>query len=448
MNPVRYKLESLDINPNYIGKKAYRVVANLQENGFDGYLVGGCVRDLLLGRCPKDFDIATNASPEQVRSIFPRSRIIGRRFKIVHVRFGREVIEVTTYRADPGKHDNDNRHLTESGRILRDNVYGTLEQDALRRDFTINALYCDPVKGEVLDFLNGIQDVEQRKLTIIGNAENRFTEDPVRILRVLRFNAKLDLVIGADIISAMEKYAGMLLEVPTARLFDEVIKLFHHGHALESWQEIKRYNLVKLLFPQTSELLDSNRHPRFEEMIVYALENTDLRISQNKPVIASFFFAVLLWAPFKIERDKLLERGLHVIDADKLAGETVFKRSNQRVATPRRVSMPSIEMWEMQAMLEHRRPKHINRILGSRRFRAAYDLMLLRGKIGEVSNEFTEWWTRIQEVDQHAAQQMIDKLPGYPKQKRNEKSQKIKKKAKKKSGRRNRHVYARNNHHA
>lgn len=420
LTQVHYHTNDLAFDRSWISDAALQVVGALQEAGFDGYLVGGCVRDLLLQRHPKDFDITTDASPEQIKRLFRRARIIGRRFKLVHVRFGREVIEVATYRAKPGgakarksQSGAAVKPVSERGRVVDDNVFGTIEQDATRRDFTINALYYDPSRELVVDFLGGVKDARKNILRMIGDATERFTEDPVRMLRVLRFRAKLGLTLESGLEPAIANCLELLEDVPAARLFDEVLKMFHHGHALKSWNELCGHNLAEKLFPMTAAVIaqvgDQCEDKSAADLIGIAMENTDQRVGQGKPVIAAFLFAVLLWRPFQEEfarRQPDTPPG----EAVWTAGDSVFARQSMRVAVPRRVSAAVVEIWEMQFGLEARRPRAVPRLLASRRFRAAYDFLMLRRRVDEVEEELARWWTDIQESSPEQQQQLIEGL--------------------------------------
>ncbi len=421
MSQVTYHTNDLAFDRGWISAAALQVVSDLQAAGFDGYLVGGCVRDLLLHRKPKDFDITTDASPEQVRGLFRRSRIIGRRFKLVHVRFGREVIEVATYRAKPGGakgrgasggavNAGGRKPFSERGRVVDDNVFGTIEQDAARRDFTINSLYYDPNRELVLDFLGGVKDLRKNTLRMIGDATERFTEDPVRMLRALRFRAKLGLALEARLEPAIADCLSLLDDVPAARLFDEALKMFHHGHALASWDELCSHNLVEKLFPLSAAMLAQPDGAAAEELILMALKNTDQRVHQGKPVISAFLFAVLLWMPFVRELARQRQLGRPRNEAIWIAADIVFGQQSRRVAVPRRVSAAVVEIWEMQFRLESRQPRAVENLLISRRFRAGYDFLVLRQRIGEVEAQLAQWWTDIQECDPQHQQEMVERL--------------------------------------
>ena len=409
---MQYASFDLGFDRSMVSKGSLDVVSKLREAGYDGYLVGGCVRDLLLGVTPKDFDVTTNATPEQVKSVFPRGRIIGRRFKIVHVRYGREIVEVSTYRAAPKPIKKSwfgfrsRKSAQGSGRIRDDNVFGTLEDDVMRRDFTVNAIYYDPVDESVLDFVDGVGDAGAGRLSMIGDVSQRFIEDPVRMLRVIRFEAKLDLAVDENIRTLLVQHVGLLSDVPPARLFDEVLKLFHHSYGVATWMLLKHYGVLNVLFPLCFE----RDEPHNEAMILAALENTDRRISQGKPVIPSFLFAALLWWPFKEKYDNLLGQGVPGNEAIWVAADDIFATQSRRVSVPRRVSTPAIEIWSLQARLEQRRPRVIDRLLENRRFRAAYDFMLLRQVNGEVDESLARWWTEIQELGFTERRKMIRAL--------------------------------------
>ncbi len=397
------------IDPANLSRAAVLITRDLREAGYEALLVGGCVRDLLLGYSPKDYDIATNATPEQVRQVFRRARIIGRRFKIVHVRVGREVIEVTTYRRAP--EDEDGIALAKSGRILEDNVYGDLDSDAQRRDFTVNALYYDPVSNEGIDHVDGLDDLEQRLLRMIGDPGKRFSEDPVRILRAIRFMAKLGFEIESETESALRKSVTLLRGVPAARLFDEVLKLFHHGHGELTARLLNRYGVFKILFPVLkTELPD--RSEEIPQIITHALRNTDKRVKQDKPVIAAFLFAAFLWPAAQKRCSVLIESGTPPIEALQRACDDVVADECKVVAIPRRVSAVVREIWELEYRLRERRPRSIQGILENRRFRAAYDFLLLRCEIDDGDAELADWWRRIQVVDDATRHEMIGKLRG------------------------------------
>lgn len=411
----RYSAESLGIELSEVSEGAMLVCQTLQKHGYDGYLVGGCVRDWMLGLHPKDFDVATNATPEQIRPLFKRARIIGRRFKLVHVHHKREMIEVATYRASPGEETSHLHKQSQSGRVLRDNVYGSLLEDARRRDFTINALYMDPVAKQVIDFQGGVEDIQNRHLELIGDPDKRFAEDPVRMLRALRFKAKLGFDIPKKLDALIEKHQHHFEEVSNARLFDETFKLFHHAHAVESWHTLCEHDFLSILFPLTEDAIEHDE--MVEDFILRALENTDRRVGQEKPVIPAFFFAVILWHAYLRERNQNpgLPSGREGVYR---AAENVFRKQYPVIAIPKRVSSVIIEIWDMQWHLEQRRVKSIDGLLENRRFRAAYDFLLLREAIGEIGDEIPHWWTRIQNENSAGKREMVQALPRPQNQRR------------------------------
>lgn len=384
------------IDPASISAAAVNVVRRLREGGFGAYIVGGAVRDLMLGGHPKDFDVATNATPEQVRSLFRGARIIGRRFQIVHVRMGREIIEVTTYR---GHHDSDDAKPTTSkqsdkGLLLRDNVYGTLEEDAARRDLTVNALYYDPDAETVLDQMDGAADINARQVRIIGDPATRYREDPVRMLRVLRFSAKLQFDIDTETADAIALCGPLLSEIPAARLFDEFLKLFMAGYARSTFLLLCQYDLLRYLAPEAADLIA--REARYKQLVTLAMESTDRRVRDDRPVTPAFLLATLLWPAVQTRAAALVHAGDSPNQAFNSAGQQVTAETCLHMAIPKRFSMPMRDMWELQPKLERRLPKRIKDLLANRRFRAAYDLLLLRESSGEALDNSGDFWTEQQ----------------------------------------------------
>lgn len=390
-------------------RHAVSIVERLQSAGYQAYLVGGCVRDLLLGIVPKDFDVATSATPEQVRAQFRNARVIGRRFKLVHIQFGREIIEVATFRAHHPQEEEEasqvaSRH--ESGRILRDNVYGTLEDDAQRRDFTMNALYYDPVSERILDYANGVHDVRNRLIRLIGEPQQRYKEDPVRMLRAVRFAAKLDFGIEKHTATPIRGLAPMLRDIPAARLFEEVLKLFLNGNAEQTFEMLVDLQLFDPLFPESAHALEHN--PTYtHSLISQALVNTDLRVHQGKPVTPAFLFAALLWPALPPMALRLQERGMPPIPAMQEAAHLLISEQCQRVAIPKRFTIPIREIWDMQERLPRRSGKRADQLLDHPRFRAAYDFLLLRESAGEQTGGLGHWWTEYQEVNDSERRAMI-----------------------------------------
>ncbi|MFT4629739.1 MAG: poly(A) polymerase [Dinoroseobacter sp.] len=407
--PNTYSAKEAGINPQGISPNALRVVEGLQQAGYQAYLVGGCVRDLLLDKKPKDFDVTTDATPEQIKATFRNGRIIGRRFKIVHVRFGYEVIEVATFRANASDRDKVGSHeMTEGdqGQLLRDNVYGSIDEDVVRRDFTVNALYYDPVGDEILDFVDGITDLRNRKLISIGEPKQRFREDPVRMLRVIRFASKLDFEMESEAQEMIEEEGKLLSHVSSARLFEEVLKLFHGGAAFDTYMMLRKYGLFKYLFPFTDQGVSDDVIGMPER----ALQNTDKRIKASKPVIPAFLFACMMWDPVQADARILMTDGTPEAQAWRIAMNDCLRDQNQYVAVPRRLAEIVLDIWNIQFRLVKRNPRMVKTILNNRRFRAAYDFLLLRSALHEVDEEIGEWWTLIQEVDDVERDEMIVEL--------------------------------------
>ena len=402
--------DDVDIRTQDINENALQVIEGLQDAGFQAYLVGGCVRDLLLKTKPKDFDVSTDATPEQVKQIFRQnSRIIGRRFRIVHVRFGYEVIEVATFRADANDREQvSHQEMSEGdeGQLLRDNVYGTLEEDVVRRDFRANALYFDPIKGEIYDFMQGIEDIREKKLISIGDPQQRFVEDPVRMLRVIRFAAKLDFSMEPEALQMIEEQGRLLSNVSPARLFEEVLKLFHGGAAYETYLLLRKYGLFKYLFPFTDQLVADG----VEGMPERALQNTDKRVKEGKPVIPAFLFACMMWDPVRADARVLMEGGNPEPHAWRVAMGDGLRDQNQYVAVPKRLAEIILDIWNIHFRLIKRNPRMIKTSLNNRRFRAAYDFLLLRVDLHEVEQEIGDWWGKAQEVDKLGIEDMITEL--------------------------------------
>ncbi len=377
-----------------ISKSALKVLYRLKRSGYQAFLVGGGVRDLLLGLHPKDFDIATDAHPGQVRDLFRNCRLIGRRFRLAHIHFGPEIVEVATFRGSTG--NNDGSHKTDAaGRILRDNVYGTIEEDVWRRDFTANALYYNIDDFSLWDFVGGVDDINARVMRLIGDPEVRYREDPVRMLRAVRFAAKLGFEIAEESERPLPKFGPLLAEVPPARLFEEVLKLFMKGSALRCYELLRRYDLFRFLFPQTEQgLLES---AEYERLIQKALANTDERVNEDKPVTAVFLFAVMLWHPIVRRAEALAEEErLGRIASLHMATGQIAQEQQAHVSLPRRLVAPMREIVSLQPRFENRQRVRVNRLLNHPRFRAAYDLLLLRAEAGEVDKELATWWTRRQ----------------------------------------------------
>ncbi|WP_018609697.1 polynucleotide adenylyltransferase PcnB [Uliginosibacterium gangwonense] len=364
---------------------ARKVCAVLQEAGFKAYVVGGAVRDLIAGIKPKDYDVATNATPDEVRNLFRRSRIIGRRFRIVHVMSGPETIEVSTFRA---LHDEDTI-TDEHGRVLHDNVWGTIEEDATRRDFTVNALYYDPTTETVIDYHNGVADLQKKTLRMIGDPATRYREDPVRMLRAVRLAAKLGLSIDPAAKDPIPEMAVLLENVPAARLFDEMLKLLSSGYAVLCIKQLREENLHKGLLPLLDVILGQ---PQGEKFIWLALANTDARVRAGKPISPGFLFATLLWNEVLSNWNARKENGEYGQPALFAAMDEVLASQAEKLAITRRISADITEIWALQPRFDKRAGKAPYRLLEQARYRAGYDFLRLRAESGEIDMELPEWW--------------------------------------------------------
>ena len=391
------------ISRKQISDNALKVMYRLNNANHDAYLVGGAVRDLLLGGHPKDFDIATDATPEQVRALFSNSRIIGRRFQIVHVRFGREIIEVTTFRGHHPESDDTTQPKTSKsaksvksaeGMLLRDNVYGTVEEDALRRDLTVNALYYS-VKGfAVHDYCHAMDDLSNKVIRMIGEPAQRYREDPVRMLRVIRFAAKLGFQLHNDTAKPLKSMAELLYSIPSARLFDEVLKLFMSGHAVKTYQLLCEHQLFEKLFPQSDALKQQDAHA--QTLIEQAFANTDSRINEGKPVTPAFIYAALLWPSVREEIKNQDLQKMPPMAAFHEAANRVIQLQQQHTAIPKRFQIPMREIWELQLRLPKNGGNRAQKLFQHPRFRAAYDFLLLREQSGEIPSGLGDWWTEYQ----------------------------------------------------
>jgi poly(A) polymerase len=446
------------ISRSHISPNALRVLYKLRDAGFMAFLVGGCVRDLLIGLEPKDFDVATDALPEQVKRLFRNCRLVGRRFRLAHVFFGREIIEVATFRAasapsqgeeplpdadpedgeaaelddpqletesvgapvaaSPEPYANADADVTaermfdETGRILRDNVYGTIDADVWRRDFTANSLYYNISDFSVWDYCGGYEDIAARKLKLIGDPETRFREDPVRMLRAARFEAKLGFTIDAATAEPIERLSDLLGGVPPARLFDETLKLFLGGRGERSLEVLRRRGLLASLLPTVDAYLTAHPGSLVEKLLIQGLKNTDERVQADKPVTPTFLFALLLYGPIAGIIESTPHERWHELSTILDACDLAARQAQTNVAIPKRFSLGVREMFALQPRLEHPRGRRALRVLEHPRFRAAYDLLLLRAEHGLASQETADWWTRIQEVSAEERDQMADGLTG------------------------------------
>ncbi|MBZ4039823.1 polynucleotide adenylyltransferase PcnB [Lysobacter sp. 13A] len=397
--------DSHPVSRKDISSSALRVLYRLRDAGFDGYLVGGAVRDLIVGGHPKDFDIATNATPEEVRHLFRNCRLIGRRFRLAHVVFGREIIEVATFRAnvDDGSGD---REVHDGGRLLRDNVYGTIEEDAVRRDFTVNALYYAIEDFSVRDYVGGFEDAQNRLMRLIGDPETRYREDPVRMLRAVRLAAKLGFEIEAATAEPIPRLAGLLAEAAPARLFEECLKLFLSGHAVESFLRLEKHGLLPVLLPESAQALKANRSGALRRMLLEGLRGTDERVANDEPVSPAFLFALLLWPAYCRALATLQAQGMHAVEAQRRAADRVTVHQLQTIALPRRFSLPMQEIWLLQTRFSLRQRKRVFRLLSHPRFRAAFDFLSIRQAASPEHAEDIAFWreAQTQSGDELAAQ--------------------------------------------
>ncbi|UPG84394.1 polynucleotide adenylyltransferase PcnB [Luteibacter aegosomatis] len=389
--------EQHSISRKNISKAALRVLYRLHEAGFDAYLVGGAVRDLLLGGHPKDFDVATNATPDEVKGLFRNCRLIGRRFRLAHVVFGPEIIEVATFRGtgEEGGEGGD-RHIVD-GRIVRDNIWGTIEEDAVRRDFRVNALYYDIADFSVRDYVGGMQDLEDRSMRLIGDPEQRYREDPVRMLRAARLAAKLGFTIDRAAAAPFATLGNLLSEASPARLFDESLKLFLAGHGLKSFRMLEACGLLKFLFPATARALERGDEA-LRALVEQGLANTDARIAAGKSVTPAFLYAVLLWGEVRDQAHGWMAQGFDMNEAWQRAAVHVVAEQCQRVAIPRRFTFTMEEIWALQPRFEQIHRKRVFRLMSHPRFRAAFDFLLLRAHESPRMRELGEWWNHAQQL--------------------------------------------------
>ena len=430
LNNVRiYERDEHCISRRDISPQALKVLYGLGDAGYQAYLVGGSVRDLLLGNKPKDFDVATDATPEELKRLFRNSRIIGRRFKIVHIHYGREIIEVTTFRAHHTAlnefADRDDskgfRHLdsahSSSGMILRDNVYGSINEDALRRDFTVNALYYTVDQFRLLDFCTGMEDIERRQIRVIGDPATRYKEDPVRMLRAVRLAAKLDFSIEPASAAPINDLAHLLESVSSARLFDESLKMLGAGHGEKTLELLRRYEIGKYLIPDTLRCLadEKGTDARF---VILALRNSDTRVREDKSVTPAFLYAALLWPVIMRDIRKTLGNEPYTLQDLILSASKAVSAQLDYTAIPRRFTTAAREIWELQLRMARRNKRTIETVLQHPRFRAAYDFLLLREEAGEDLGGLGEWWTAYQTGDEHLQDALVGKLSAQKRKRR------------------------------
>ncbi|RWX53944.1 polynucleotide adenylyltransferase [Photobacterium chitinilyticum] len=418
-----------------ISENALKVLYRLNKAGFDAYLVGGGVRDLLLHKQPKDFDIATNATPEEIKKLFRNCRLIGRRFRLAHILFGRDIIEVATFRghhADTKPSIQNKQQVAsqnQEGMLLRDNVYGTIDEDAERRDFTINALYYSIKDFTVNDYANGVHDLENRIIRLIGDPETRYREDPVRMLRAVRFAAKLDMEIESKTAAPIHQLANLLQDIPSARLFEESLKLLQSGNGLATYKLMREYNLFQQLFPLLSEHFTEDHSSQTEQMIEHILAATDKRIVEEKRVNPAFMYAAMLWYPMVTRAEEIsITSGLSYYDAFMVASNDVLDEQVKSIAIPRRFTTTVRDIWQQQMRFSRRSGKRAYKALEHPKFRAAYDFLEMRGNFeSENIAELANWWNEFQSADRNRRGKMVQLINDESGQRRRRRPQRRKK---------------------
>ncbi len=428
--------EEHNVSRKKISENALKVLYRLHGAGYDAYLVGGGVRDLLLGASPKDFDIATNATPEQIKQLFRNCRLIGRRFRLAHIMFGRDIIEVATFRGHHQQPSKNVSQTSDAGMLLRDNVYGTIDEDAERRDFTINAMYYSIGDYSIHDYAGGVEDLEDKLIRLIGDPETRYREDPVRMLRAIRFAAKLDFDIEEDTADPIEHLAPLLQDIPAARLYEESLKLLQSGHGLETYHLMREYNLFQQMFPIIAEDFTEEYESKTEQMLDLVLDSTDLRIEEGKRINPAFMFAAMLWYPLQHRAEALMEtRNLCYYDAVMEASNYILDDQVRTIAIPRRHTATIREIWQLQLRMPRRNGKRAFRLMEINKFRAGFDFLEMRGEIeGGETQELAKWWERFQNAGREMRQAMVNDVDGTagdrPRSRRRRPSRKKKPKAK------------------
>ena len=411
--------EQHTISRKDISENALKVLYRLNKAGYEAYLVGGGVRDLLLGKKPKDFDVTTNATPDQVRKLFRNCRLVGRRFRLAHVMFGPEIIEVATFR---GHHEDQPADRTTSqrgqnGMLLRDNIFGSIEDDAQRRDFTINSLYYSVADFSVRDYVGGMQDLEEGVIRLIGNPETRYREDPVRMLRAVRFAAKLHMRISPETAEPIARLATLINDVPPARLFEESLKLLQAGNGLDTYQMLREYSLFQPLFPTITRYFTEKGDSSMERIINLVLKNTDTRIQNDMRVNPAFLFAAMLWYPQLETAQKIAqESGLTYHDAFALAMNDVLDEACRTLAIPKRITTLVRDIWQLQLRMSRRQGKRAWKLMEHPKFRAAYDLLALRAEVegNHELQKLVQWWGEFQVAAPPAQKGMLDVLDDEP----------------------------------
>ncbi|NGN98149.1 polynucleotide adenylyltransferase PcnB [Grimontia kaedaensis] len=422
-----------------ISENALKVLYRLNKAGFEAYLVGGGVRDLLLNKQPKDFDIATNATPEEVRKLFRNCRLVGRRFRLAHILFGRDVIEVATFRGHHGADKGDkSASQSNDGMLLRDNVYGTIDEDAERRDFTVNALYYNIDDFSVRDYAGGVEDLKNRVIRLIGDPETRYREDPVRMLRAVRFAAKLDMQINEATAAPIPALAHLLRDIPAARLFEESLKLLQSGNGLDTYRLLRDYNLFSPLFPILDEHFTEDRSSKCEKMLELVLKSTDDRVANDQRINPAFMYAAMLWYPLETRAEEIaFESGLSYYDAFMVAANDILDEQVKSIAIPRRFTAMIRDIWQLQLRLSRRSGNRAYKLLEQNKFRAAFDFLEMRGKIeGGQLEELATWWDDFQRAnrdDRHDMVQVLNKASAAKKTRRRRKTKPRSRKPKPKS---------------
>ncbi len=394
-----YARSEHNVSRSQISENALKVLYRLKKSGYEVYLVGGCVRDLLLGLEPKDFDVATNASPEEIRKVFRNCRIIGRRFRLAHVHFGREIIEVATFRSSESGNDNEQKVDTE-GRLLRDNVFGSIEDDVWRRDFSVNALYYNIQDFSIVDYVGGMEDHTAGVIKLIGDPATRYREDPVRMIRAVRFAVKLGFSLDAATEQQIFAQAHLLKGIPAARLYDEVLKLFLSGKGLQTFEMLRHYNLFSILFPQADQCLNVEEDGFPKLFIIKALENSDSRIAERKSVTPYFLLSAFLWESVQALAKEKIKQGDEENFAYQNASSVVLSKQVKSVSIPKRMTQSMREVWLLQLRFDRRVGVRPYKLLMHPRFRAAYDFLLLRAETGGAETELAEWWTIFQDANE------------------------------------------------
>lgn len=412
INLTIYPRDQHNISREHISENALKVLYRLQKAGYDAFLVGGGVRDLLLGKSPKDFDIATNATPEQIKELFRNCRLIGRRFRLAHIIFGRDIIEVATFRGHHQEPEKQTSVQSDAGMLLRDNVYGSIDEDAERRDFTINAMYYNIADFSIHDYADGMHDLKEGMVRLIGDPEVRYREDPVRMLRAIRFASKLDMDISYETANPINYLAPLLQGIPAARLYEEVLKLLESGHGLDTYDLLREFGLFEHLFPRVAEHFTEEENSKTERLIELVLESTDQRIAEGKRINPAFMFAALLWYPVEAYAQELMKnQGMSEYDALLSAGNHIIDEQVRSTAIPRRHTATIREMWQMQSRLERRSGKRAFRLLEINKFRAGFDFLEMRGEVEQgETQKLAKWWHTFQHSGRNMRQAMVNDL--------------------------------------